>query len=271
MNKSFQQLSASVLVLGGLLPMSSMAHDTWLSSAQRVTAGKPLQFDMTSGEHFPVPGTAIARERIELASCSQHGRPFELKAGRRQAKVLELHATPPAKEGVSCIVKLAPRKLDLEPGKVQEYLDEIDAPQAVRDAWKASPEPKRWVETYTKNARVIVPSRSGRRPAAADSSTGLNLEFVPEQNLTEGVVTGPLKVTLLRNGRPLAGISVSLSGTDGPPQRQRSDPAGKVTFPQPAPGNWMLSSTDLRLVDASQSLWESQFATMVFEVLESRR
>ena len=260
---------ACVLAAAALLPFHASAHDTWLSAEQSlVNAGKTLRFSLTSGEFFPDPGTPIAPERIELASCRQGSMPFELKAGRRQAKVLELQATPPAAAGVSCVVRLAPRKLDLDVGKVQAYLDEIDAPQPVRDAWKASPEPRRWVETYTKNAQTVIPGRGGPATALPPLPDGLNLGFAVDQNLVRGIVSGPLGVTLLRDGKPLAGVSVTLSAqTGGQRQRQRSDAGGKVSFAQPAPGKWMLSATDLRLVDASQSAWDSQFATLVFEVL----
>jgi hypothetical protein len=261
------------LLFAGLLPVGASAHDTWLTTEQqRVLAGKALQFSLTSGEHFPVPGAAIAPERIELASCLQGSVAFELKTGRRQAKVLELSATPPAAGGVSCSVRLAPRRLDLDVNKVQEYLDEIDAPQAVRDAWTASPEPKRWMETYTKNAQVVVPGRPGGLTTPSALPAGLKLGFVTDQALAQGAVNGPLGVTLLRDGKPLAGVSVSLSAQAGaPPQRQRTGLDGRVSFPHPAPGKWMLSATDLRLVDGSPTAWESQFATLVFEILPPAR
>jgi hypothetical protein len=272
-NLVFSSLTGLALVFAVLLPSSVRAHDTWLSAEQTVVgAGQTLRLNITSGEAFPVPGTAIAPDRIELASCMQGSARFELKAGRRQAKVLELRATPPAAGGVSCIVRLAPRKLDLDVGKVQHYLDEIDAPSTVREAWKASPEPKRWMEIYSKNAQVIVPGRSGRDGTAPGLPSGLTLGFFTDQALAQGSVSGPLGVTLLRDGKPLAGVSVNLSAhAGGQPQRQRSDQNGRVSFAQPAPGKWMLSATDLRLVDAGQSRWESQFATLVFEVLPPGR
>lgn len=269
MNLFLSSLTGLALVFAGLLPSSVRAHDTWLSAEQQVvSAGQALRLSITSGEAFPVPGTAIAPDRIELAACTQDGVPFELAAGRRQAKVLELRATSPAATGVSCSVRLAPRKLDLDITQVPHYLDEIDAPQAVREAWKASPEPRRWLETYSKNAQVVVPGRAGRTRTAAELPSGLKLGFVVDQDLARGSVKGPLGVSLLRDGKPLAGVSVTLSAQTGAaPQRKRSDQNGRVSFPQPGPGKWMVSATDLRVVEPSQSRWESQFATLVFEVL----
>jgi uncharacterized GH25 family protein len=259
-----------VLALAITLPsIPANAHETWLAARQHtVSVNQTITFDMTSGERFPQPGSAIARERIELAACRQTIAIPELKPGTKLAKTLMLSARPTEQAGLNCWVKLAPRKLDLAVDKVQEYLDDIDAPASVRAAWANSPEPKKWIEVYTKNAQVIVPVKGHAKAASLPAApVGLNLEFVPSADLSRGQVPGPFEVSLLRDGKPLEGISVSLWDTGkGEPLRQRSDAQGKVTFARLKPGRWMLSATDLRLVNASQSTWESQFGTLVFEI-----
>ncbi len=257
------------LLAFSFLPLAASAHETWLLARQRtVSANQAITFDMTSGEKFPQPGSAIAPDRIELAACRQAVATPVLKPGAKLATTLMLSVRPTEQAALNCWVRLAPRKLDLAVDKVQEYLDDIDAPASVRTAWANSPQPKKWMEVYTKNARVIVPAKRSAQAASLPAApVGLNLEFVPSADLSRGRLTGPLEVTLLRDGKPLEGVSVSLWGTaKGEPLRQRSDAQGRVSFGRLKPGRWMLSATDLRVVDVSQSTWESQFGTLVFEV-----
>lgn len=247
------------------------AHDTWLAADQRqVPPGAELVFDMTSGDHFPVMGSSIARERIELSSCLQGAAAFPVLPVERAAKALRLAARPPAAGAVTCWIQLKPRALDLAASKIAGYLDEIDAPAAVRNAWESAPAPKKWNEVYTKNARVIVPAAGS--PAMKAGPVGMKLEFVPQVDLASGQVAGKLPWVVLRDGKPLAGLSVALTGEHGgKPARQRSDAQGRVEFAAPAAGRWMLSATDLRPIDAAAGKWESQFATLVFEVLPAPR
>jgi uncharacterized GH25 family protein len=259
------------LMTGLVLAASNVsAHDSWLAADQRQLApGSELGLSMTSGEHFPVPGTSIARERIEKSNCRQGSVIFALSPVERKTKTLELKAQPPAGGGVTCWVELKPRELNLAINKVAEYLDEIDAPEAVRVAWAQSPSPKRWIETYTKSAKVVVPQPVGASGAGTPQPpVGLSLEFVAGVDLSMGRITGTLPVQVLLDGKPLAGLSVALgSERGGKPQRLRTNAAGQVTFAAPGAGRWMLSATDLRVVDVSTSKWNSHFSTLVFEVL----
>lgn len=76
-----------------------------------------------------------------------------------------------------------------------------------------------------------------------------------------------MPVLVLLDGKPREGLSIALTGEKaGKPQRLRSDAQGRVSFPMPKPGRWMLSATDLVARDAGKGEWESQFSTLVFEV-----
>jgi uncharacterized GH25 family protein len=251
-----------------LLPLSALAHETWLAPTQRtIGPHKVLSFDMTSGERFPTPQTAIAPERIDRSSCRQAGGDVPLAAGKQGRTALRLRATLPAALATTCWVQLKPRHLNLSVAKVEQYLREIDAPESARKAWQSMPEPRSWSEVYTKNAKVIVPARTGTA-AEAPAPVGLKLEFVPSTDLSTGKLNGPLGITVLLDGQPLAGLAVALwSERRSAPVWQTSDSEGRVSFRVPGPGRWLVSGTDLRAVDASKGTWESQFSTLTFEVL----
>lgn len=249
-----------------VLAFSASAHDTWMAPVSGpIRAGAVLSLDLTSGERFPQAGSSIAPERIAQANCRQGGAVFALHAADKSAKSLRVGGTPPGEQSATCWVLLKPRTLDLKPDTVAHYLDEIDAPETVRKTWESGP--KRWRETYTKNAKTLI---SGNTPEVQLAvPVGLSLEFVLQAD--PAVIGQRIDLLVLRGGKPVPGLSVALTGEKGAaPQRARSDTAGRASFLRPGPGRWMLSATDLRSIDAQQGTWESEFSTLVFDVPSSR-
>lgn len=252
------------------LALPAFAHDTWLVPRQpTVTTGADMVFDSTSGHRFPTLDSGPKPDRVDAAACKQAGRTLVLAPGDWSAKTLPFSTRATGPGGMLCWLELKPKELDLKPAKVDGYLKEIDAPDGVKQAWAKSPEPKRWVEVYSKHAKTIVPGKTTE--AAASAPLGLALEFVPEVDLSTGVLKGPLKVRVLKKGAPLAGLAVELVGSDGQGRWTKSDAQGRLEFPAPRTGKWLLRATDLRPTDAAKGLWESQFATLAFELLPPAR
>ena len=265
---------ACALIAGvGLLALPVAAHDTWMASKQTtVRAGTELDFDLTSGIRFPALEKGPKPERIGNSGCLQGGAKFDVTPGASRPKSLALKARVPANSGVTCYIELKPLLLDLKVTKINEYLDEIDAPASVREAWAASPTPKRWLETYSKHAKTIIPSAAGQPATGTPAPVGLTLEFVPEVDLSTGQIKDTLPVKVLRDGQPLAGLSVEIvSARNSKGIWKKTDAQGRVEFAAPAPGRWMLRATDLRQTSAAESTWDSRFGTLVFEILPAKR
>lgn len=252
-------LTLTVLVFAASF---AFAHDTWMVPRSRtVRADAALSFDLTSGERFPRAGSAIDPERIAKANCRQAGTVFELRAADKGSSSLRVEGKPPGGQATTCWVLLKPRTLDLKPDTVAHYLEEIGASEAVRKTWQTGP--KRWRETYTKNAKALVAGSALDEQLAVP--VGLNLEFVLQAD--PAVPGDRIDVLVLRGGKPRPGLSVALSGERNmAPQRVRSDAAGLISFRRPAPGRWMLSATDLQPINAQQGIWASEFSTLVFEL-----
>lgn len=249
-------------------PLATSAHETWLDASQRsVGRAATVEFRMSSGEQFPVLQSPIDPKRVDVAACRQADATLSLEIGRPTAKALRLSAKPATGDALTCWVQLRPRNFDLALGKVEAYLQEIDAPEAARRAWKSMPEPRKWNETYTKNAKAIV-ATAGAGAGAVPAPVGLKLEFVPMSDLTAGKIEGPLSFAVLLDGKPLMGLAVALwSEKKSEPVWRTSDALGRVSFAAPSAGRWMVSGTDLRVVDALAGKWESQFSTLVFDIL----
>ena len=72
---------------------------------------------------------------------------------------------------------------------------------------------------------------------------------------------------VLRQGQPLADFPVELINERSPIGLwHRSDALGRIRAKLPLPGRWLLRGTDLRLLKADPTRWESQFITYAFDV-----
>jgi len=89
--------------------------------------------------------------------------------------------------------------------------------------------------------------------------------------------TGPIRpgqdftVRVLRDGQPLPGQAVELRSEASPLGIwRRSDDNGRLSMPAPAVGRWLLRGVDLRLSTTTPDLWDSRFASTVFEIVAAQ-
>jgi uncharacterized GH25 family protein len=246
-----------------LLSATVSAHDTWLlPSRARVPAGGTVVLDLTSGMRFPKNDVPVKPERLEKASLLLRGKEVAISERSLEKNALRLRVRP-AEAGIATLsVESKPRTLELSAKEVREYLEEIGAWETAGKQWSAGGS-GRWRETYVKHAKTFV--RVGE-PKADDSwreAVGMTLELVPEKDPTQLKPGDELSVRVLRDGRPLPGLSVGLaSAGDAKGILRTSDSDGRVTFPLPRPGWWLLRATQLTKSSKPDADWESHFATL---------
>jgi uncharacterized GH25 family protein len=239
------------------------AHDTWLlPNRARVPIGGIVVLDLTSGMQFPKNEVPVKPERLEKASVRLRGKEMAISDRSLDKNALRLR-TPLAAEGIAALfAESKPRTLELKPKEVREYLDEIGAWETAGKQWEAQGA-GRWRETYVKHAKTFV--RVGE-PRADDSwrePVGMVLELVPEKDPTQLKPGDELPVRVLRNGRPLPGLSVGLAAAgDVMGTLRTSDSNGRVTFALPRPGWWLLRATQLEKSSKPDEDWESHFSTL---------
>jgi len=249
--------------------VSVRAHDTWLQPERfAATPGAMLEFGLTSADGFNGPDTAIKPERVAAVRGRLAGDTLAMTVPVAGEKALRFSATLP-RPGVAVIgVELKPRVLELEPDKIELYFREIHADESLRAVWTAGPEPRRWRESYVKNAKTFV--RVGE-PAADDRAwaqpMGLRLEIVPERDTTTLGAGDNLPVRVLRGGGPLAGFTIAfVSAGETREHVAVTDEDGRARATLDVRGAWLVHGTDLRRATAPEWEWESDFTTMVVEV-----
>ncbi len=263
-------LSTLMLLIFGGLALNAAAHDTWLQPRRAsVLPGTIAQIDLTSGDKFPTFDTAIKADRVEAARVRLNGKTSDIRPSSPEKKSLELRA-PLSDPGIATLwLSLAPKSIELNRKEVQHYLDEIDAPALLTQAWYAGKgkAAKPWREIYSKHAKTFV--RVGRPKADRSWSepVGMPLEIVPEKDPTALRAGDDFPVRVLRNGAPLADFSLGIV-REGKTNRafKKTDTAGRAVFKVARAGKWLLRGTDLRSSSKPGTDWESDFTTLSFVV-----
>ena len=253
---------------------AAQAHDTWFEAVRggagtpRAEAPAPVVLALGTGTRFPAYEFPVGMEQIVRSGCRAGGgaadTPLRLVLDRPTSVLLRSAAPLPSERAVSCWAQLAPAAVDLDPGIVAEYMDEIQAPPAVREAWAAMQQRGvRWRETYTKHARIEL----GATTAAAAARVPMAMDVLmdaPQRPVRAG---DTVAFQVLRDGAPLAGLAVELHPEDGRPGRWvQTDGDGRVRLAVDRPGRWLLRGTELRVVPGADR-WVSGFVTLAFDVV----
>ena len=244
---------------------NAAAHDTWLLPAKfRVPAPGEIVAEGTSAMHFPTPEVAMHEDRIARSGVRLAGKTTALETGDATSAVLRFRARP-ATSGVAVLwVESRPRTLDLKDAEVEEYLKEIGAWETAGAEWKRAGR-KPWRETYVKFSKSHVSVGTAERDRSWSEPVGLGLEIVPETDPTALRVGDEVRLRVLRNGAPLAEQAVGAQPAGRQTGLRRTDANGRVTLRADRAGFWLVKVTSIRPAPR-EGEWESQFATLTFDV-----
>jgi len=244
------------------------AHDTWFAPLPAGTQGG-VALALGTGNQFPVHESGIDIKHLVYSGCRHEPGSAPLALQRTADAPTALNVRVRAERGLplSCWAQTSAFEVELADDKIALYLKEIQAPAEVRDAWaRMRARGVKWKERYTKHARIeLNPGASAALPV--NMAMDVLLES-PERTPRRGEA---MQFRVLRNGQPLADFAVELRG-----DRvalgiwRKTDAEGRVRFPAPLPGRWVLRGTELRLSEREPDTWESRFVTLAFEIEDDR-
>ena len=252
-------------VLLALTAAPLAAHDTWiLARRAEVGAGEAARFDLTSGEKFPAPQSAISPDRIARSGLRLRGKTLRLRGRETEKKALLLTSATEARGVATAWVELKPKSIDLAPDEVAEYVAEIGYADIARDP--AAEPTSRWREIYRKHAKAFVKVGSGADASWRDP-VGMALEIVPESDPTALRAGESLPVRVFDGGKPAAGFALAAVAA-GSPERTlvRTDADGRARFVLDRAGPWLLAGTKLSRSTRQDADWESDFTTLTLSV-----
>jgi hypothetical protein len=257
------RLHAAAAALAAALN-TAHAHDTWFAPIPN-SAGSGLMLALGTGNQFPVHETGIGHEHLLYSGCRHEpgGKPLALQRMADAPTALELRVRAERSQPLTCWAQTASFDVELTDSLIAQYLKEIQAPAAVRDAWtQMRARGVKWKERYTKHARIELNPDAG---AAAPVSMAMDVLLeAPQRTPRRGDM---LQFRVLRDGRPLPDFAVELRGDKLPIGIwRRTDAEGRVRVPAPLAGRWVLRGTDLRPSERAPDTWESRFVTLAFEI-----
>ncbi len=211
--------------------------------------------ELTTGERFPQPGSAVSPERIDRSFVRLGtGRPMPLTSAKVDGGVTRLEATW-AGQGLATLgILLAPEARTMEAGEFETFLRNAGATAALTERAKRKETKKAAKIVAVEGARafagVLAPPRSAAPfdPAVGlDEPLGLPLEIVagvPPLPLRAGTT---LSVSVLLDGKPGPGAVVRayVPGSDAP-AIIAADANGVVSLPLENEGRLLLATAAVR-------------------------
>ena len=240
---------------------AAVAHDTWIMTKETIRSTAP--FEISSGMYFPTLDTGPKADRVAGAGWrlrENAGRFADLNEG---AQSLTMSADFEG-EGTAVVwVAFKPNAIDLEEDEVDEYLEEIGAPEHLRRTWETAGEDRKWHETYTKYAKTFVAIGDAGEDASCIAPIGTAVELVPLRDPTTVSSGEELVIRVLKKGYAAEGQAVvAQCCKSGERTVKYANKSGHVTFEIDSAGPWLFSATELRL--QSDGTWTSDFTTMSF-------
>jgi hypothetical protein len=248
-------------------------------------SGESSIVELTTGERFPEPGSAVAPERIDRSFVRLGGgRPMPLTSAKADGAVTRLEATW-AGQGLATLgILLAPEARTVEAAEFDSFLRDAGATAALAERTKKKETKKAArivaVESARAFAGVLAPPRAAAPvdPAAGtDEPLGLPLEIVagvPPLPLRAGTT---LPVSVLLDGKPAPGAVVrAYSPGNDAPVVVAADAHGVVSLPLETGGRILLAAAAVRrTVKADRARgeawkkadWEVQRSTLALLVL----
>jgi len=250
-----------------LLAPVAHAHDTWIMcDPPRIRDGGNVTLHITSGMAFPDLDTAPDPSRIETCMWRIGGEKGSLTSFDKKDKSLVVSGRVHT-DGVAVIyAEFKPRDIDLSPEEVDEYMDEIGAPESVREAWKHDGPDAKFHETYSKHAKTFLRVGDGGDATGCLGPVGFNIDFLLDRDPTSLKVGDTLPVKVIRGGQEMESFAVGTVGGNGRTNLQRTSKAGIVVVEIDSPGWWLVRGTELRR--KADRTWESDFTTLTFFVQE---
>lgn len=248
----------------------SLAHEFWLQAdALRVPAGATVKIRTMVGDGFPGesrPRDPTKLDRFEIAAPGAAAQPILGIDGSDPMGIVQL-----AKPGTYAVgYRSRNTMITLDGPKFDAYLKEEGLDNALEARKGKSDVPGR--ERYSRCVKTLI-CVGDDAGSGFDHSFGFPLELIPKQNPYALATGESFTVSLVADGKPIAGVLVRACNRDHPSAwlSERTNDQGEATFKLDQPGFWMIASVRMTAVEPPADCdWESLWATLTFELAPSK-
>lgn len=247
-----------------LIP-SLFAHDLYLMPQKfRPAVGEKILLSAHTGDSFPGSEQSVDPGRLTAMPAIAQNQ------WRMMAKATHALVTPSEEGGQYFAIWTAPKFLEMEPDKFLEYLKEEGLDEVIRYRAEHKQSDQKSREVYAKFAKTYVVA--GQANEAYRKPLGLKIEIVPLADPSLLKAGEKLPVQVLYNGKPLADTQVEIALSQDAKAKTiveiagRTDAQGRVNVKVPAAGKVRLHTLHMEHVEAADHEWESNWASLTFEV-----
>lgn len=276
---SGRRLVAAVALVGLSLAPRAAAHDFWIEPTKWTPApGDLIGLHLVVGHQDDLQLVERQAERVLrfwVAFPAEPGEPLVEREipgaeGRAPAGYLKVE-----RAGIRLVgYRSRDAAIELEPAKFESYLHEEGLEHVIEERTRRGERALPGREAYSRSSKCILRAGADASDAGFDRAIGLALELVPLDDPFALAPGAPLRLRVLHEGRPIAGLLVR-----GHPLRDwrrvelgaRSGEDGVVRFTLPEgerwDGRWLFASVHMhRLPEGAEQDWQSLWASLTFEV-----
>lgn len=286
-----RRAALSALALLAACSSLAQAHEFWIKpSSFRVRAGVPLSVSLMVGDGFPgeavprdprriVRFDAVMTETEAAMSCASKWQISEPAATDPAMPIVGAPGADPAgavafgASGTAILVYRSNNaRVELDAEKFEDYLREDGMAAIIEKRRQRGESGKPGRELYSRccKALVRVAGADGAAQPIADRVVGLRHELVL-LGVEDDDRTAPgqtLRVRDLFDGKPIAGVMVSVRSPEHPGQKisAKTDDRGEATLEVPWGGELLVSA--VHMVEAptgSDAEWESTWTSLSFD------
>lgn len=247
------------------------AHDLWIVPGKyRLQAEEPTRIFVNNGDLFPESLTLLGEQRLAEVRSVSSGGELPVSELRVDGKSLTFDFQSAAPGAHVVVLGTRPRTVRMKAEDFEDYLAEegLTAVAEARKELGETGEPA--VERYAKWAKAVIDvgDEAGSERLWAEP-VGQTLEIVPLDHPNRVQPGGQLRLRVLLEGEPLAGVSVTGARASGPAReiRTSTDERGEAVVTVTAPGRWYLRALHMTRMEGDPEVdWESYWSTLSFEV-----
>ena len=252
----------------------SIAHDFWLApNTYKVDTPRPIAVDIMIGHpEDSLRWTVNPHRIVALRSVSQSGIDDQqgamnalLPGGSFMIETLRTGTNLLTIETTSAFS-------DLPADKFNAYLAEEGLTPIAQDRERKGTQDQNGTEIYSRRGKALIQvgDLSPQDPDFLTRPLGMTLEIVPSAHPMRLKAGEPMTSTSYYRGAPTSGITIGLidlSGDRGLIATAKTDNAGRVTFPRPQAGAWMLHAVwSDALEDTTKADYDTIFSSLSFAV-----
>jgi uncharacterized GH25 family protein len=260
-----------VALLFTLCPLVSFAHDLWiLPGKYRLRSDEVTRVFINNGDEFPESLTLLGAPRVSDLRVVSVAGASPISDLRVDGKSLTFDFRPTAAGPQVIVLSTRPRTVRMRAEDFEDYLAEegLETVKQMRKEREETDEPA--VERYTKFAKTVldVGDEADSNPLWAEN-TGLPFEIVPLEHPNRLAPGGVLRLRVVRNGEPIAGVSIVGARASGSAREisATTDARGEAQVTVSAPGRWYVRALYVARAEGDPEVaWESLWATLSFEV-----